>query len=35
MQDGGEEVGREFEEKIAKMKADIERVVPNMKAIDR
>ncbi|WWD15974.1 hypothetical protein CI109_100398 [Kwoniella shandongensis] len=30
-----EEVGREFESQIAKMKADLERVVPNMKAIER
>ncbi|WVF72212.1 hypothetical protein IAT40_007024 [Kwoniella sp. CBS 6097] len=30
-----EEVGREFEAQIAKIKADLEKVVPNMKAIDR
>ncbi|WVQ78324.1 hypothetical protein IAT38_000409 [Cryptococcus sp. DSM 104549] len=30
-----EEVGREFESQIAKMKADLERLVPNMKAIER
>ncbi|WVN85323.1 uncharacterized protein L203_100468 [Cryptococcus depauperatus CBS 7841] len=31
----GEEVGREFESQIAKMKADIEQLAPNMKAVDR
>ncbi|WVW83042.1 hypothetical protein I302_105059 [Kwoniella bestiolae CBS 10118] len=30
-----EEVGREFETQITKLTADLERVVPNMKAIDR
>ncbi|KAK8869753.1 hypothetical protein IAR55_000321 [Kwoniella newhampshirensis] len=30
-----EEIGREFESQVAKMKADLERVVPNMKAIER
>ncbi|WWC61082.1 uncharacterized protein I303_103660 [Kwoniella dejecticola CBS 10117] len=30
-----EEVGREFESQIAKLRADLEKVVPNMKAIDR
>lgn len=30
-----EEYGHEFDSQIAKMKAEIERVVPNMKAIDR
>ncbi|GMK58711.1 hypothetical protein CspeluHIS016_0601530 [Cutaneotrichosporon spelunceum] len=29
------EYGTEFETQIAKMKADLERVVPNMKAVDR
>ncbi|WWC69419.1 uncharacterized protein I206_103358 [Kwoniella pini CBS 10737] len=30
-----EDVGREFESQIAKLRADLEKVVPNMKAIDR
>jgi structural maintenance of chromosome 1 len=34
-ENSGEEVGHEFEAQIAKMKAEIERVVPNMKAIER
>lgn len=35
MQDGSEDVGREFESQIAKMKTDLEKVMPNMKAIER
>lgn len=31
----GEDAGRDFEAQIAKMKTDIEKVVPNMKAVDR
>ncbi|ORY27190.1 hypothetical protein BCR39DRAFT_538898 [Naematelia encephala] len=34
-ENGSEEVGREFETQIAKMKADLERIAPNMKAVDR
>ena len=34
-QSGSNDVGKEFEAQIAKMKAELERVVPNMKAIDR
>ena len=29
------DVGKEFEEQIAKMKAELEKMTPNMKAIDR
>ncbi|KAL7424073.1 Structural maintenance of chromosomes protein 1 [Cryptotrichosporon argae] len=31
----GDEYGKDFEAQIARMKADLERVVPNMKAMDR
>ncbi|WRT67180.1 uncharacterized protein IL334_004146 [Kwoniella shivajii] len=34
-EDKSEDVGREFEAQITKMKTDLEKVVPNMKAIDR
>ncbi|OCF71781.1 cohesin complex subunit psm1 [Kwoniella mangroviensis CBS 8886] len=34
-EDKSGEVGREFDAQITKLKADLERVVPNMKAIDR
>ncbi|WWC89989.1 uncharacterized protein L201_004919 [Kwoniella dendrophila CBS 6074] len=34
-EDSAEDVGREFEAQIAKLKVDLEKVVPNMKAIDR
>jgi chromosome segregation ATPase len=34
-QNSSEEVNREFEAQIAKLKADLEKVVPNMKAIER
>ncbi|KAK4689768.1 structural maintenance of chromosome 1, partial [Tremellales sp. Uapishka_1] len=34
-ENGDEAVGKEFEAQIAKLRADVERVVPNMKAIDR
>ena len=35
LKDSGEEVGLEFEAQITKMKNDLEKMVPNMKAIDR
>lgn len=35
LQNGSDEVAREYEAQIAKLKADLERVVPNMKAIER
>ncbi len=34
-QSGGDDIGRDFEARIARMKAELEKVVPNMKAIDR
>lgn len=35
VQNSSEEFGRDFEEQIGKMRADLERLVPNMKAVDR
>lgn len=34
-QNSSEEVNRDFEAQIAKLKADLEKTVPNMKAIER
>lgn len=34
-ENGSEEIGREFEAQISKMKAELEKLVPNMKAIER
>lgn len=34
-QDGSEEIGRGFEAEVSKMKADLEKLAPDMKAIDR
>jgi len=35
LQNGGDDVGKEFEGQITRMKAELEKVIPNMKAIDR
>ena len=34
-QNNDEELGREFEEQIARMKAELEKFTPNLKAMDR
>lgn len=34
-QDGSEEIGRGIEDEVNKMKADLEKLAPDMKAIER